>query len=240
MTPIFLARVLDHHDDLTPATQGGQGLHHLHGQVRNSKHHDARRQSGWFQSICLLNLVHELRMHIGPGMALRGKLGGLGLQHILLQQLPQLSLPNLVCRHVFARAFVLQYKLAIGPIREPIGTVALVAIKHIGHLLRQLIPLAPQRIVFDVGQQRRNLMCSGKLRQQAPQAPNQGLFVKGHGHRHQRLTQYQTVHAPNKAGRQFHLRGGANAHGAVVCQGHFKPVLHAIALYQQGFGQQRG
>ena len=67
MAPIFLARVLDHHDDLTPATQGGQSFHHLHGQVRNSKDHDARRQTFWFQSTKLLNLADELRMHVCPG-----------------------------------------------------------------------------------------------------------------------------------------------------------------------------
>ena len=158
MAPIFLARVGDHHDDLTPATQGGQSFHHLHGQVRNSKDHDARRQTFWFQSTKLLNLADELRMHVCPGMALRGKLRGLGFQHILLQQLPQLCLPNLVWRHGFAHAIVLHCKLAIGPISEPICTVTLIAIKHIGNLLCQLIPLASELIVFDVGQQRRYLL----------------------------------------------------------------------------------
>ena len=240
MAPVFLARVLNHHDDLTPATQGGQGLYHLHGQVGNTEHHNARRQTFWFQSFRLLNLVHELRMHVGPGKALRGKLGGLRLQHILLKLLPQMCLPNLVERHDFALSFVSQYILAIAPIGEPIGAVALVTIKNVGHLLCQLIPLTPMWIVFDVSQQRRNLVRLSKLGQQAPQAPNQSLFVKGHRYWHHRLAQYQTVHAPNKARRQFHLRGCANAHGAVVCQGHFKPVLHAIALHQQGFWHQGG
>ena len=126
-------------------------------------------------------------MHVGPGQALRGKLGGLRLQHIVLQLLPQLCLPNLVGRHGFALSFVPQHKLAIAPICQPIGAVALVTIKNVCHLLCQLKPLASMWIVFDVSQQRRNLVRFGKLRQQAPQAPNQSLFVKGHRYRHHRL-----------------------------------------------------
>ena len=79
-----------------------------------------------------------------------------------------------------------------------------------------------------------------KLGQQSPQAPDQGMFVKGHGHRHDRGPQNQAVHSPNKAGGQLSLGGRTNAHGAVVGQGHFHPVLHAIALHQQGFGHQGG
>ena len=163
MAPIFLTRILDHHDDLTPPTQGGQSFHHLHGQVRNTKDHNAWRQAFWFQSFCMLSLAHELRMHVGPRMALRRKLGGLGLQDIFLQQLPQLCLPYLVRRHGFAQPIVLQYKLALGPISKPICTVTLIAIKHIGNLLCQLIPLTSEQIVFDVGQQRCHLICLCKL-----------------------------------------------------------------------------
>ena len=36
------------------------------------------------------------------------------------------------------------------------------------------------------------------------------------------------------------MSGGTNAHGTVICQGNFEPVLHAIALDQEGFRHQGG
>ena len=188
LAPIFLAGVLHHENDLAPAAQSRQGLNHLHGQIGDTKHHNARRQTFRFVCLGMLNLAHELRVHLCPGMALRGKFGDLILKYVLQQQLPQLSLPNLIGGHGFVLALVLQHTEALSPIAEPIGSVALVAVKDIGHLLGQLITLPPQGIVFDVGQQSFHLVCFGKLWQQTPQAPNQSLFVKWHGHWHQSLT----------------------------------------------------
>ena len=115
----------------------------------------------------------------------------------------------------------------------------MITVKHIGHLLRQLIALSTQNIVLDVSQQGLYLVSLRKFGQQAPKSPDQGGLVKGHGGRNHILTQDQTVHAPNKAGRQLGLCGCTNSHGLIVCQGHFEPMLHAIALYQKGFGHQR-
>ena len=168
----------------------------------------------------LLHLVHELRMHIGARMALRGQLGWQRLLHIGLQQLPQLGLPQLLGRHGHGLALVLQDKPALRPIGQPIGAVTLVAIKHIGHLLRQLITLTAQGIMLHIGQQRFNVMRLRKLGQQTPKAPDQSLLVKGHGHGHHCSTQDQSVHAPDEARRQLCVGGRTNAHGTVVGQGH--------------------
>ena len=159
-------------------------------------------------------------MNFCTRLTLQGKLWHLCLQHILLQQLPQLRLPNLFWGQGFALALMVQHKLPFGPICEPICAVALIPIKHIRHLLRQLIALPTQRIVFDIGQQSFNLVCLGKLRQQPPKPPDQGLLVKWHGHWHHVLAKYQAVHAPNETGRQLRLRGSTNAHGTVVRQCH--------------------
>ena len=60
--------------------------------------------------------VHEQVMNFCTRLALRQQLGNLRLQHILLQELPQLRLPKLIGCQGFAFALVVQYKLPFGPI----------------------------------------------------------------------------------------------------------------------------
>ena len=64
MSPIFLAGVLNHQNDLTPPSQGRQSFDHLQWQIRNTKYHNAGRQALGLNGLLLLNLVHELRMHL--------------------------------------------------------------------------------------------------------------------------------------------------------------------------------
>ena len=111
-------------------------------------------------------------MHFSTRLTLGKQLGLMSLQDIFLQQLPQLGLPKLIGCQGFALALVAKHKLPFGPITEPIGTVTLVPVKDIGHLLRQLIALSTQRILLDVGQQGLYLVSLGKFRQQAPKPPS--------------------------------------------------------------------
>ena len=235
MAPIVSTRVLHHHQHLTEAPQRRQGLDRLHRQGRNSEHHHTLGQN------CRPSRGGQTIEHLHePGMHRRARRLGLGQAHILLQGPPQMRLPCLVFRHRFGRPCVGPQNIAAHrPIVQPISPVTLVAVQHIGHLLRQLVELAPIAVTGQIMSQRivHSILC-GHLRQQAQQAPDQSCLVKWHVHRHSLCAQHAAVHLPQKCRGQLHTGGSANAQSRLVSQGQLQPVLHPVALYQKKFGLQ--
>ena len=236
MAPVMTTGVLHHHQDLREFAQRRQGFDRLHGQGRNAKHHHAVRQAwGPRRRGQGLERLHELGMHR------RTRSLGLGRTHIGLQCAPQMRLPDLVFRQgLGGPGRGLQHIAALRPIAEPIGAVALVAVQHIGHLLRQLVQLAAIAVAGQIAcQWLVHGVLRSHVRQQAQQAPKQGRLVKRHVHRHGLRAQHAAVDLPQKGRRQLHAGGGANAQSRLIGQRQLQPMLHAVALHQKDFGLQR-
>ena len=235
MAPVMPTRVLHHHHDLTEFAQRRQRFNRLHGQGRNAKHHHAVRQACRTRRRGQgLERLHELGMY----RCARGL--GLTFTHIGLQSPPQMCLPDLVLGHwLGGTGMGLQHITALRPIGKPVGAVTLVAVQHIGHLLRQLVQLAAIAVAGQVMRQGLvNRLLLGDLRQQTQQAPDQGRLVKRHVHRHSLRAQHTAVDLPQKGGRQLHACGRANAQSRIVGQCHLQPMFHAVALHQKDFGLQ--
>ena len=146
VTPIMLTRVLHQHQHLAKLTQFCEGFHGLHGQGRNTEHHDAGWQARgsparglafcdhYFESrhefgvnACTRE-IRQRRSHIGPDVP--PQLGLPGVRRIERGRLP------------IVRAQDVGSFFTCGPITEPVSPVTLVAVQHIRHLQGQLIKLA--------------------------------------------------------------------------------------------------
>ena len=121
------------------------------------------------------------------------------------------------------------------PLRQPIGAVVLVAVQHIGELLRQVISTYAAGVSAQVMRQRCELWVGQPLRQSAQDAPGQRGFVQRHGGGQTVCAQHAAVNLPQLAGGQDHVRGCANTQRVVLRQRHRQPMLHAVALHQHGF-----
>ena len=239
VAPKILAGVLHQHQHLAELAQKGQRLHRLHRQRRDAKHHNARGQAGraHTRSQLAFEALHKALVHTGA----RGI--GQRFAHIGADGAPQAGLPAVL---VFERTgaasvavLAAQQVMPFSPIAQPVGAVALVAVEHIGHLLRQLVEPAPVALALQIALQRRvDGITLGQRGQEAHQAPEQIGLVKHHLLRHRVCPQHAAIDLPQVATRQLHAGGRANAQSAFIGQRHFQPMLHAVALHQDHLGLQ--
>ena len=227
VTPVVLAGVLDSHDDLAHATQLRERLDRLHRQRRDTEHKDPRGQAGGTRAVVPGDGLDEGAVH----GCTRGVF--VACTHVGAQRPPQRRLPA-----VFeGRGAV----IATFPGLQPVGAVLLVAIKDIGHLLRQLPGTAAIVVTVQVVRQWRVAQRIGRDTggQQPQQSPGQRALVEDQLLGHGTAAQHGTIGLPQEGGGQVDVCRGANADGRVVGQRLLQPVLHAVALDEELLGHQR-
>ena len=233
--PVRLAGVVHKHQHRNEAPQRHQSFQGLQGQGGDAKHQQtwwqASGQALWRHG---LQGFHEGFVHIRAGLEPSLCCRQLGL-HIGQQIAPHGGLPKLLWRQGLA---VVEQVLSLGPAFQPIGAVVLIAVQHVSQLLCQTKGAAALGVVAQVMRQGRKALVFQPFGQAAQDAPNQRRFVQGHVGREFVRAQHAAVNLPQLAGRQLEAGGRANAQRLVRRQGQGQPMLHAIALHQDGFGGQ--
>jgi hypothetical protein len=140
--PVVLAGVVDAHQHLGPARQGGQHLQRLARHRRDAEDdHPARQAGGPLAALGpRVDPAQEGLMHRRPALA--GQRAAARRRHVGQQRPPQAGLPALLVGQGGVAIRLDQHVVARRPGGQPVGAIHLVLVEQVGQPLGELEALA--------------------------------------------------------------------------------------------------